>query len=287
MRRLFYYFLGVSLVVAFMSQSAWAANQKITIGLNSWAENIAVAHLWKQLLDTRGYSVKLTNAAEGITWTGVAQGNIQMSMDIWLPHTDAAYYKRYKNKVNLVGPWFRRAKLGLVVPQYSPVNTIPQLRTQASKFTVPGQNGPAIMGIGAGSSEMKMTRTAIKKYHLPMQLVDASQAAMMTELKQAYDHHRNIVVTLWSPHWAWAKYKLKYLKDPKQVYGNGDHIYVITELGFARKYPKIQRWISHWHMSRKQLGKLEADIKDHGKTAGVKQWINHNSSLVATWLGNS
>ena len=270
------------LALLVVTPAASAASKSLTIGLNAWAENIAVAHLWKHLLDSRGYHVKLTTAQEGVTWMGVARGQMQMSMDIWLPNTDAPYYKRYKHRVNLVGPWFQEAKLGLVVPQYSPVNTIAGLRKHAKDFKV--EETPAILGTAPGDSEMKMTHHAIKAYHLPMKLIASSQAGMMAGLKRAYRHHRDIVVTLWSPHWAWAEYKLKYLKDPKHIYGKGDHIYVITETGFAHKYPKIQRWISHWHMSAHQLASLEDDIKKQGNAKGVDTWIHHNRHLIHQWI---
>lgn len=270
-----------------VSQSALASGQKITIGLNSWAENIAVAHLWQQLLDTRGYDVTLKTAEEGITWMGVARGQMQMSMDIWLPNTDSAYYKRYKDQVKIIGPWFLPARLGLVVPQYSPIDSIAELREHADEFTVNGSSKPAILGTSPGDSEMKMTRRAIKAYDLPMKLINSSQAAMMAGFKRAYDKHQNIVVTLWSPHWAWASYKLKYLADPKKIYGAGDHIYVITQHGFAEQYPDIQRWVKHWHMTQQQLASLEAAIKKSGTDKGVSQWIQAHSDLVDSWLVKS
>jgi glycine betaine/proline transport system substrate-binding protein len=272
----------IAIAACLLSTTAWAAGKPITIALNDWAENIAVAHLWKQLLDQRGYQVKLQTAQEGITWMGIARGQMQMNMDIWLPTTDAPYYHRYKNQVNLIGPWFVPARLGLVVPQYSPVNSIPELRQHANEFKVHGS--PAIVGIAPGTSEMPMTHRAIKAYHLPMKLINSSEAAMMAALKRAYDKHKNIVVTLWSPHWAWAVYKLKYLSDPKKIYGNGDHLYIITEKDFASKYPKIQRWIKRFHMSTKQLASLEADIKKTNTTQGVKSWMKNHKKLIHSWF---
>jgi glycine betaine/proline transport system substrate-binding protein len=272
----------IAIAVYLLTATAWAADKSITIGLNDWAENIAVAHLWKQLLDQRGYHVKLQTAQEGITWAAIARGDIQMNMDIWLPNTDAPYYKRYKNQINLIGPWFIPARLGLVVPKYSPVNSISDLRQHADEFKVHGS--PAIVGIAPGTSEMPMTHKAIKAYHLPMKLINSSEAAMMASLKRHYDKHENIVVTLWSPHWAWSRYKLKYLSDPKKVYGNGDHLYVLTEKDFASKYPKVQRWLKHFHLSMKQLSSLEAKIKKTDTKKGVNTWIKNNKKLVHSWF---
>ncbi|RIV18583.1 hypothetical protein D2Q93_13945 [Alicyclobacillaceae bacterium I2511] len=52
-----------------------------------------------------------------------------------------------------------------------------------------------------------------------MHLIASSSPAMLTALQRAYQQHKPIVVTLWSPHWAFTKYKLKYLSDPQHVFG--------------------------------------------------------------------
>ena len=48
-------------------------------------------------------------------------------------------------------------------------------------------------------------------------LVESSTAAMLSELDKAIANKEPIVVTLWRPHWAFEKYNLRYLKDPKNT----------------------------------------------------------------------
>ena len=76
-----------------------------------------------------------------------------------------------------------------------------------------------IVGIEPGSSLMNLTNKAMKEYDIKLKLVQSSEVAMMSELKKAYTKKKPIAVTLWNPHWGFSEFDLKYLKDPKKVYG--------------------------------------------------------------------
>ena len=75
---------------------------------------------------------------------------------------------------------------------------------------------------------MQASETAISDYGLKMELVSGSSAAMTASLKKALDSKEWIVVTLWSPHWAFNRWDLKYLDDPKGAYGDADHVLLTT-----------------------------------------------------------
>ena len=63
---------------------------------------------------------------------------------------------------------------------------------------------------------MGLANTAIEDYGLDhWTLVEGSSAAMVAELKKAYDAEKPIIVTGWSPHWMFSSFDLKYLDDPK------------------------------------------------------------------------
>ena len=73
-----------------------------------------------------------------------------------------------------------------------------------------------IIGIEPGAGIMGMTKNAIKEYELDdWTLVEGSSAAMVAELKKAYNNQEPIIITGWSPHWMFSAFDLKYLEDPK------------------------------------------------------------------------
>ncbi|MEK1831636.1 glycine betaine ABC transporter substrate-binding protein [Priestia megaterium] len=44
---------------------------------------------------------------------------------------------------------------------------------------------------------------------------------------------------MWNPHWAFADFDIKYLKDPKNSFGDPDNIYTMTSKEFKRQILKL------------------------------------------------
>ncbi|WP_332307810.1 glycine betaine ABC transporter substrate-binding protein [Pontibacillus chungwhensis] len=112
------------------------SDKKISIGQVSWAENIAVTNMWKVILEDKGYDVKLTNLNMGSTMAALKSGDLDASLEIWLPVQDANYLESYQDSVNFSdATWFDNAKVGLVVPAYmEDVNSIEDLNEHKEKF---------------------------------------------------------------------------------------------------------------------------------------------------------
>lgn len=91
--------------------------------------------------------------------------------------------------------------------------------------TAASQVNKTIIGIDPGSGIMALTDEAVKDYGLKdWNVVTASSAAMTATLKKSYDRKKPIIVTGWTPHWMFSRYKLKFLDDPKKTYGTAEQI---------------------------------------------------------------
>ncbi|MCY0892749.1 MAG: glycine betaine ABC transporter substrate-binding protein [Acidibacillus sp.] len=262
------------------SQQPSAASKTVTIGYVNWAEDVANTFLWKDLLDKRGYHVKVKALDAGPMFEGLAQGNLDVYLDAWLPYTQANYMKRYGSKLQNLGQWYEGpAKIGLVVPQYVTINSISQINQHVSQFD------HRIVGIDPGAGEMGITKKVIKRYGLHIKLDSGSQASMLTALGRAIYKHQWIVVTGWSPHWMFAKWKLKFLKDPKGVFGPNEQLYTEANLVWAKNNPTLVHWFNQFKLTPQQLGTLEEDINAASSpSAGAATWIHDNQSVVQAWF---
>lgn len=268
-------------------------SEPITIGYITWDEDVAVTHLWKYLLEERGYTVEMTQVDVAPLFAGMAQGDLDVFFDTWLPQTHEQYWNQYGDQLEKLGTWYDQATLEVAVPKYAPIDSLEQLPQYASK--VDGK----IIGIEAGAGLTAATKDqVIPQYNLGNQytLVTSSTPSMLASLQKATNNKKPIVVTLWHPHWAYAAFPIKDLKDPKGALGGAEEI-VTTARGntddhnaFSQDYPQASKWFRNFKLTDAQLASLEnlvvREYKDNPQQ-GVKKWVNQNQDVIKQWVGGS
>ncbi|MET8769279.1 ABC transporter permease/substrate binding protein [Streptomyces sp. NPDC004658] len=258
--------------------------KEIRIGYIPWDEGIASTFLWKELLEERGFKVTTTQYAAGPLYTGLATGRLDFQTDSWLPTTHAEYWAKYGERLDDLGTWYGPTSLELSVPSYvKDVNSLADLKDHASEF-----HGK-IIGIEPSAGMMGLLKNKVLKgYGLQgtYDVVDGSTPAMLAELKRAYARKQPVVVTLWSPHWAYSDYDLKKLKDPQGAWGEGDGVHTLARKGFAADNPQVGQWLKDFSMTEEQLTGLEARIQKAGEGEeqdAVRAWLRQHPGLVDKW----
>ncbi|MEU3828738.1 ABC transporter permease/substrate binding protein [Streptomyces sp. NPDC029080] len=258
--------------------------KEIKLGYIPWDEGVASTFLWKELLEQRGFKVTTTQYAAGPLYTGLATGQLDFETDSWLPTTHAEYWAKYGKQLEDLGKWYGPTSLELTVPSYvKDVNSLADLRDHASEF------GGKIIGIEPSAGMMGLLKDKVlKEYGLEgaYDVVDGSTPAMLAELKRAYGRKQPVVVTLWSPHWAYSDYGLKKLKDPEGAWGEGDGVHTLARKGFAADNPQVGQWLKDFSMTEEQLTSLEAQIQKSGKgdeQGAVRTWLRQHPGLADKW----
>lgn len=255
---------------------------KVTIGYVNWADNIAVTNLAKVILEQKmGYEVETKQGEAGMVFTSVANGDMDFFLDAWMPVTHKDYMEKYGENLDQYGPILEGAKIGLVVPEYMDINSIEELNSV--KDELEGK----ITGIDPGAGIMKTTEKAIEEYGLDYELLEGSGATMTAMIKKAEDEKNPIVVTGWFPHWKFARWDLKFLEDPKKVYGEAENVYVVTRKGFAEDQPEVIEFIKKLHLDDQQLADLMEKIQNNSDQDPyniAENWVDENEDLVNTWL---
>ncbi|WP_186578489.1 glycine betaine ABC transporter substrate-binding protein [Aquibacillus kalidii] len=258
-----------------------ASDKELTIGQINWAENIAVTNMWKAILEEKGYNVKLSVLNMGTTMKALESGELDASLEIWLPVQDANYLETYQDSVNFSEEtWFDNAKVGLVVPTYlEEVNSVEDLNEHKDLFE--GE----IVGFDPGAGTMEVTEQLIKDYNLDFELLTSSEPAMLAEIGKAVKNEEPIVAPLWSPHWVFSKYDLKFLEDPQNTFGGVEKIHHATRHGFEDDYPEVNEWFKNWKMDDQQIGQL-IDYVESAEVPldGAKKWIEENEELIGEWV---
>ncbi|MEB0108989.1 MULTISPECIES: glycine betaine ABC transporter substrate-binding protein [Pseudomonas] len=271
---------AATLVVAMGSTLASADSKTLSIGyVDGWSDSVATTHVAAEVIKQKlGYDVKLQAVATGIMWQGVATGKLDAMLSAWLPVTHGEYWTKNKDKVVDYGPNFKDAKIGLIVPEYVKAKSIEDLKTDTTFKN-------KIVGIDAGSGVMLKTDEAIKAYGLDYKLQASSGAAMIAELTRAEDKQESIAVTGWVPHWMFAKWKLRFLEDPKGIYGAAETVNSIGSKGLEKKAPEVAAFLKKFQWASKdEIGEVMLAIQEGAKPdAAAKDWVAKHPDRVAEW----
>ena len=262
-----------------------AETRPIKIGWTAWSDAEAVTKLAKKVIETRfNQPVELVLADIGLQYQGLAKGDLDTMLMAWLPVTHASYMDKVRDKVVPLGILYTDARLGWVVPDYVPVDEVRSIE-DLKKAEVRRKLGGKIQGIDPGAGLMQASEKAIEAYGLDdYTLVSASGAAMTAALKRAIDRKEWIVVTGWSPHWKFAKWKLRYLEDPKKTLGGLERVHVIARQGFYRDHPKIAAFFARMYLPLEELQAIMFDASETSYEEAVDKYIKTHKARIDYWV---
>ncbi|MFP3593584.1 glycine betaine ABC transporter substrate-binding protein [Chryseobacterium sp. SIMBA_038] len=251
----------------------------ITIGMvDGWAEDVAMTHVAKAILDEQGYHVIIQKASTDMILASMNNEDTDLFMGVWLPYTHATKVAKFPELINL-GTNYDSGRIGLVVPEYVPINSIEELNQHQDQFN------HRIIGIEKGAGLTSGTDKAIIDYQLNYKQINSSTIAMITELQNAIKRKEWIVVAGWQPHWMFGKIKLKFLQDPKKTFGEAEQIKTYSRKSFAKDHPELAKFFSKVHFDDENMADLLTKMEDSkDKEVTAKKWVKDHSELVKLWL---
>jgi glycine betaine/proline transport system substrate-binding protein len=274
------------LVVLLISTAQAADRLPLRIGWTAWSDAEAVTRLAARILESRlDQPVELVLLDIGIQYQGLANGDIDAMLMAWLPLTHKPYMDKVGDQVVNLGPLYTRARLGWVVPDYIPedrLNSIEDLKDPKVMRQLDNQ----IHGIDPGAGLMQASETAIEDYGLDRyRLISSSGAGMTAALTRAIKRQNWIVVTGWSPHWMFARWKLRYLEDPRHTLGGRERIDALVRKGFYQEFPvQVTEFLSRMFIPMVELEELMADATETSYETAVSRYIEQHPGRVDYWV---
>lgn len=275
--------LAVLLVAALAGCSSGAGGgQTVKLAYVAWDSEIASTYVVKEVLESKlGMTAEMLQVDAGPMWAGVADGSADAMVAAWLPGTHASYLEQYGDKIEDLGPNLDGTKTGLAVPAYMDINSIEDLKNSDLAGTLDNR----IVGIEPGAGIMMATEQALADYGLSdYTLLESSSAAMVQELEKAYRNNEPIVVTGWTPHWMFANMDLKYLEDPKGVYGGAEQIHTMVRTGLAEDMPEVYQFLDQFNWTPEDMEQVMVDIANgQSPEDAAKSWVEEHADQVNSW----
>lgn len=263
-----------------------ARGDSLRLGWTAWSDAEVMSRLAMTVINRHtDHRVERVLADIGIQYSGIASGDLDFMLMSWQPHTHRDYLNKFAGQFDDLGVLYKGATLGWAVPGYVPVSQLRSLQ-DLGKPAIQRKLGWRIQGVDPGAGLMRLSEAALAAYGLDeYQLQYASGAGMAVALTRAMDRHHWIVITAWRPHWIFGKHELRFLDDPKRVFGDNESIHVIAKLGFRKAYPRVAAVLSRMGLSLAELELIMLEGEEGGYAAAVERFIADNPEKIQDWLG--
>ncbi len=250
----------------------------VKIGYVAWDSEVASTNILKVVLEDLGYNVDIVDVSASLLFQGVAQGDFDATVAAWLPTTHADYMDQHGDKLVDLGPNLEGTRIGLVVPAYMDINSIEDLKSGDYADTT-------ITGIDPGAGIMMTTETALQEYALDYQLLEGSDPTMAAALSDAIDNEEEVIVTGWTPHWKFARWELKFLEDPLNVYGGEEAIHTLARTDLDKDLPEVYEVLDKFSWTPDDMAEVMVKIADGASPEdAAREWVDNNQDKVNEWI---
>lgn len=279
--------IGMVLVVALaaVSYAVWSSGsgkEKLQFGYVAWDGEVASTNVLTLVLKEAGFEVEMLNVEPGLLYQSLADGDLDFTTSAWLPVTHKSYWEAYGDDIAKVSTNLENCTIGLAVPKYvydAGIISIEDLNERKAQF------GGKIFGIDAGAGIMIATERAIESYSLNYELVTSSSAGMITQLDSAYSNGKWIAVTMWTPHWAFERWDLVMLDDPKKEYGGEEQVETLARQGFQEENPEAYAIIERFNWTQEDIQSVMLDIANGmSEKKAAQKWIDAHRDTVDYWI---
>ncbi|WP_445435830.1 glycine betaine ABC transporter substrate-binding protein [Candidatus Borreliella tachyglossi] len=258
------------------------SSKSIKIAYVNWIGETAATNVIRVVFERIGYKVEIFPVKTSIMYQYLASGQVDGMVSAWIPTADKFYYEKLKDKFIDLGANYEGTLQGFVVPKYVTISSIGELKGRGGKF----QN--KMVGIDPGSGTQLSVEKALKLYELDKEyeLVPSSESVMLASLEAAIKRNEWILVPLWNPHWAFAKYDIKFLEDPYLAMGGTERIHSLVRLGLKEDDPDAYYLFDNFYWNDSLvLPLIEKNYKEPGQEyRNAVEFVDSHRDIVKSWV---
>jgi len=143
-----------------------------------------------------------------------------------------------------------------------------------------------IVGIEPGAGVVKAAEQTVEDYENMegWEVVTSSSGAMATALGEAIENEEPIIVTGWSPHWKFEAYDLKYLEDPKGVFGEAETIETMAREGLEEDLPNAFKMLEQFEWPTEDMEAVMLEISEGASPEeAAADYVADNADKVDEW----
>lgn len=318
-------FLNTSLIafLAILITAPLIAATKGTIKIteNDWTGQLIDINLAKIILEEHmDYNVELIFSEYSAQWVGMANGDLDVSMEVW-PTSGSEAIKEWihkKKKVEIIGDLGVTGSTGWWVPTYvikgdakrniKPV--APNLKdwrqlNDYKKVFARIESGDKGFCVDSVASWENHNNDRIKALNIDfMNVYAGAEAPLLAEISSAYERGEPLLICdMWQPHWIFAKFDLTRIDLPPytdecygRVEGGPKATYAcdfpveklinVSRVGFDKDFPEAYQFFKSMNISNADQQSMMYDVDVDGMKVevAVRKWMKNNPDVWKSWI---
>jgi glycine betaine/proline transport system substrate-binding protein len=291
--------------------AAQESSDPIKLTQNDWTGQLITTQIMGEVLKKAGYTVEYVVSDYLAQFAGLKTGDLHVAMEIWeTTGREALDDGVASGNVENLGETGMQAIEEWWYPLYMKERCpgLPNweaLLDCGEAFSIPetAPNGRYLAGpvTWGGFDEER-----VEALELPFEVVHAgTDAALFAELESAYQRQAPIMLWIYAPHWAPAKYEGEWVEFPaysKECYENpaasvnpdATHdcgkprgpIWKVAWVGVKDKWPGAHKAIQAFNINNDEMGAMITKVDLEGGTveAVVAEWMAANEGRWQEWI---
>jgi len=255
-----------------------------------WTDITATTAVASEVLTGLGYKTKTQLLSVPVTYTSLANGDIDIFLGNWMPTMEADITPYLKaGTVEDLGPNLVGAKYTLAVSKNAydaGVKSFADLAKFKEKFS------GRIYGIEPGNDGNRLIQSMIDDDAFGLgafQVVESSEAGMLSQVARNTRRDKWIAFLGWAPHPMNANFDMEYLSGGDDYFGanyGGANVHTNVRKSYLQECPNVGKFLSNLEFSLAMENQIMGAILDDGKAPHVaaKEWMANNSDALAPWL---
>jgi glycine betaine/proline transport system substrate-binding protein len=285
----------------------------IKITLHDWTGQFITTKIMGEVLKNAGYNVEYVQADYLAQFAGLKTGDLTVAMEIWATTGQEAMDEATATgKVENLGETGMLAKEEWWYPAYMkekcpglPDWTALKEPACVEAFSIP-ETAPKGRYLAGPVTWGGFDEERVEALGLDFEVVHAgTDAALFAELESAYQRQAPIMLWVYSPHWAPAKYEGEWVEFPKYepdcytdpawgINPDATHdcgkpsgpIWKVGWAGMKDKWPGAYNAVKAFNITSDEMNAMVGQVDLDGKEvdAVVADWIANNEDRWKAWL---
>lgn len=282
--------LAASTALTLAAAPAFANCDTVRLSDVGWTDITATTAVASTLLDALGYETEVLVLSVPVTYTSLANNDIDVFLGNWMPtmEADIAPY-REAGTVDTVRRNLAGAKYTLAANAAAAelgIGDFADISTHAEAL----QN--RIYGIEPGNDGNRLILDMIEADAFGLggfEVVESSEQGMLAQVQRAARRDEAMIFLGWEPHPMNANFEMTYLEGGDDWFGpdlGGAEVYTNTRAGYVEECANVGQFLQNLEFTLEMENQIMGAILDQGSEPGAaaSAWLAANPEVLGPWL---